>query len=429
MKARVFRPSSLVLSIVIALIGSSTPAAAQNLLLNGTFDADVAPWVTSNEFVTFSYRSDTGNDLVGGSGPGSLEVQFRLWNGGASGPIQEIDVVEGTIYEFSGAYFSPSGDNVSQGVRVYADWLDETGQTVSFDQITDFPPLVEDQWTPISGTVTVPEGIQKANIQVAVQNPTSTTETRPGIAYFDDLWFAPVGLASAVQQLYVPAAASTPGNGGTFWTTSAWISNLSSSAVVVHGAALLQGQGNAGAITSPIEIGTVAAGGFLRIDDVYHQIGADNAAGGLFLEMTAEGELPYTRLVSVATYTSTPNPTGGGAYGQGIPAATPGAETEVVCPGIEDNDGHRTNVGVLNTSDRVIDVEVTIVDTMGARIGSETWQLQPFEQRQQRVTTLGAAGLEGGTVRFRLHSAEGSFLAYSSVVDNQTGDAVYIAAN
>lgn len=243
------------------------------------------------------------------------------------------------------------------------------------------------------------------------------------------MWLAPAGLASAVQQLFVPAAASTPGSGGTFWTTSAWVSNLSSSAVVVHGAALLQGQGNAGAIESPIEIGTVEAGGFLRIDDVYHDLGADSATGGLFLEMTAAGELPYTRLVSVATYTSTPNPTGGGAYGQGIPATDPGADTEVHCPGIKDHDGHRTNVGVLNTSDRVIDVEVTIVDTMGARVGSETWQMQPFEQRQQRVTTLGAAGLDGGTASFRLLSAEGSFLAYSSVVDNQTGDAVYIAGD
>jgi hypothetical protein len=429
MKSHLSLAASVVLSMVVLHTGSPSPAAAQNLLVNGTFDADAAGWATPNEFVTFFHRSDTGNDLVGGSGPGCMEVQFRMWNGTSSGAQQEIDVVEGTTYEFSGVYFSPSGDNVIQGVRVYARWLDETGQAVSFDQITDFPPLVEDRWTPLSGTVTVPEGIHAAHIQVAVQNPTAAAETRPGIAYFDDLWFAPVGLSSAVQQLFVPAAASTPGNGGTFWTTSAWVSNLSSSAVVVRAAALLQGQGNAGAVESPIEIGIVEGGGFLRIDDVYHRIGADSAAGGLFLELTAEGELPYTRLVSVATYTSTPNPTGGGAYGQGIPATGPGADAEAHCPGIKDHGGHRTNIGVLNTSDSAIEVEIEIVDAAGDKVGSGSWLLAPFEQRQQRVTTLGAAGLDGGTATIRLRSSAGSFLAYSSVVDNQTGDAVFIAGN
>lgn len=120
---------------------------------------------------------------------------------------------------------------------------------------------------------------------------------------------------------------------------------------------------------------------------------------------------------------------GPGAYGQGIPATGPGADDEVACPGVNDHVGHRTNVGVLNTSGRVIAVEVTIVDSMGVQVGSETWQMQPFEQRQQRVTTLGGTGLDGGTSSFRLLSAEGSFLAYSSVVDNQTGDAVYVAGN
>jgi hypothetical protein len=421
--------AAVVLSAVVVLTGSASPASAQNLLVNGTFDADADGWAAANDNVTVFHRSDTGNDLIGGSGPGSMEVQFRMWNGATSGARQEIEVVEGTTYEFSGVYFSPSGDNVSLGVRVFARWLDETGQTVSSDQITDFPPLVEDRWTPISGSVTVPEGIHAAHIQVAVQNPAATAETRPGIAYFDDLWFAPAGLSSAVQQLFVPAAASTPGSGGTFWTTSAWVSNLSSSAVVVHGAALLQGQGNTGAVESPIEIGTVEAGGFLRIDDVYHRIGADSAAGGLFLEMTAEGELPYTRLVSVATYTSTPNPTGGGAYGQGIPATGPGAGTEVHCPGIKDHGGHRTNIGVLNTSASAIEVVIEIFDAAGAEVGSGTWPLAPFEHRQQRVTTLGAAGLDGGTATIRLHSSAGSFLAYSSVVDNETGDAVFIAGN
>lgn len=127
MKTRVSRPISVVLLIVIVLIGSSTPAVAQNLLVNGTFDTDVSPWETPDDVVTVIHRTDTGNDLAGGSGPGSVEVQFRQWNGAHSGPYQEIEVVEGTIYEFSGVYFSPSGDNVSLGVRVLARWLDESG--------------------------------------------------------------------------------------------------------------------------------------------------------------------------------------------------------------------------------------------------------------------------------------------------------------
>ncbi len=429
MKNRVLFSALVVLSTLIVFLSSSAPAPAQNLLVNGTFDTDVSPWREPNSVVTAIHRPDAGNDLTGGSGPGSMEVQFHSWTGTASGPVQEVDVVEGMVYEFSGAYFSPSVDNVSLGVRVFARWLDEMGQAVSFDQITDFPPLVEDQWTPISGAVTVPAGIKKADIQVAVQNPISTSETRPGIAYFDDLWFAPAGLASAVEEFFIPAAASTPGSGGTFWTTSVWVSNLTSSPVVVRGAALLQGQNNSGAVASPMEIGALEAGGFLRIDNVYGALGADSSTGGLFIETTSEGALPYTRLASVATYTSTPNQSGGGAYGQGIPATGPGAVASVVCPGVTDNRDHRTNLGALNTSSSAIDVMVAIFDSRGGEVGSETWRLQPFEQRQQRVTTLGATGLDGGTAVFSLTSSSGSFLAYASVVDNATGDAVYIAGN
>jgi hypothetical protein len=358
-----------------------------------------------------------------------MEVQFFLWNGGSNGAGQTIDVTEGTIYEFRGVYFSPSEDNPMSRAHAFAYWYDDLGELISWGVITEDTPLVHDAWTPIAGTVTAPPKAQTAWVRVLIQNLSSTTETNPGIAYFDDLWFAPVGTAPTVQELFVPAAASTPGGGGTFWTTSGWFSNLTSSRVVIHGAALLQGQDNRAAVANPIEIGTVEAGGFLRLGDVFHQLDADGQTGGLFLELTAEGQPPFTRLVSMATYTSTPNSTGGGAYGQGIPATLPGTEAEVVCPGIKDHGSHRTNVGVLNTSDRSIEVEVAIVNEMGTLVGSATWNLQPFEQRQQRVTALGAAGLGGGTAIFRLVSLEGSFLGYASVVDNETGDAVFIAGN
>ena len=56
------------------------------------------------------------------------------------------------------------------------------------------------------------------------------------------------------------------------------------------------------------------------------------------------------------------------------------------------------------------------------------WSLAPYEQRQLGLPSFGVSSLDGGTVVFARTSADGSYCGYLSIVDQDTGDAVYVAA-
>jgi hypothetical protein len=134
-------------------------------------------------------------------------------------------------------------------------------------------------------------------------------------------------------------------------------------------------------------------------------------------------------MVRVTTYTSTPNQLGGGAYGQAIPAVPEGLSESVYVSGLFQNSTHRTNLGIVNTSPEQITVRIEFSDVGGQQIGvTVEWTLLPYEHRQRSLPDLGVSQIDGGGARMTLQSADGSFRAYTSTVDQVTGDAAYNAA-
>lgn len=115
----------------------------------------------------------------------------------------------------------------------------------------------------------------------------------------------------------------------------------------------------------------------------------------------------------------------GGVYGQGLPAVGPGVLNRVVIPGLFKNPSQRTNVGVLNTSAQTLDVDVDIWDDEGVKIAEAFWTLLPYSHRQSSLNSIGAGSMSGGTVIITRRSSGGSFRAYTSTVDQKSGDAVY----
>jgi len=63
----------------------------------------------------------------------------------------------------------------------------------------------------------------------------------------------------------------------------------------------------------------------------------------------------------------------------------------------------------------------------GSTLASEVWTLEPYEQKQVSVKNLGVTEADGGYVTFTRSGTTGSFVAYATVVDQKTGDAVYTA--
>jgi hypothetical protein len=196
----------------------------------------------------------------------------------------------------------------------------------------------------------------------------------------------------------------------------------------VFGAFLAKNRNNAAAVASPIFLATIPAHGTVELDDLVSALGNPEKTGGLYLLAEAAGAGEPLPFLHVTSYTSTPNGAGQGAYGQGIPAVASHHAVKTVAPGIFQSDQRRTNVGVLNTSSHWIELGITLLNASNTVTTTTSWLLAPYEQRQTSLTSFGISSMEGGTAVFVQTSPDGTYCAYLSVVDQDTGDAVYLPA-
>jgi hypothetical protein len=77
-----------------------------------------------------------------------------------------------------------------------------------------------------------------------------------------------------------------------------------------------------------------------------------------------------------------------------------------------------------------VDVDVELYTSSGNLLGIVSRTLEPYEMIQvNRIFDQVGAGLvQSGFAVVKVDSADGKILAYASVIDNQSGDPVYVAA-
>lgn len=422
------RPITFTAVLLTVLLPASW-AFSQNLVVNHSFDSDAAGWQTGSSAVTTIWRADAGSDLPSGSSAGALEVQHAFWNGGANGPWQEVLVTPAASYTFAASLLHPGDvDNVSNWIGVHLQWYTSTGQYIGREELGLPLDPASDVWSRVEGSYTAPSNAAAARVVLLVGNPADSGETRPGIGLFDDVVLSEVGADETRQLLFLPAAARARGAGGTDWRTALYLTNLVDVPVEVAAALLPPGGDNGGAVADAAVIATLPARGSLTVDDLVGELGEDGVAGGVALVLTAQGlDLPAT-LVSGTSYTFTPNPAGPGGYGQGVPATPAGDRGRVFAAGVRQGADYRSNLGVLNTSDQPLEINLAVRDADGAAAGAGVWNLAPYEFRQVSVTDLTGGPLADGSVEFERNQASGTFRAYLSVVDQYTGDAAYFEA-
>jgi len=405
---------------------SPTSGPAQNLLQNPSFDSDGAGW-TEGGWVDAVFRDDVGSPFAGGSGPGALEIFFYYRGGGSNGVFQEVPVTGGKTYSAALSVYMPSPDNPALAAPIGIGWYTASHGYIRGDYL--YPDhLVRDQWMRISSHVAAPANAAFASFVAAITNPNDPNETRSSITFVDDAYFAPEEFDTTTQELFIPAAASAQGQEGTFWTTNGWLYNGSDDSADVYGAFLSQGRDNSAAIAAPTFLASIPAHGTAVLEDLVAKLGGSGTTGGLYLlgELDRlDGPLPF---LYVTSQTSTPNAAGQGSYGQGIAAVAADTATRAIAPGACQSAEKRTNVGVLNTSSHPIALTITVFDVYSAVATSIGWTLAPYEQRQVGLSVLGVSSLSAGSVVFERTSAQGSFCGYLSIVDQDTGDAVYVAA-
>jgi hypothetical protein len=229
----------------------------------------------------------------------------------------------------------------------------------------------------------------------------------------------PIATGGPATDLVIPAVASLPGSGGTTWRSQLDVVNASdesrsvtvdfipSDGMVIRG------------LSRDLEPAAV-----WHFDDVV--VGLLGGAGKGWLRITSPG-------AGIHAASRTFNDAASGTFGQLIPTETPAVATaqgeRVVLAGLSSEPGFRTNLGFTSLANETTVVTVTAYTNQGSSIGTTDVELPPngFVQLERVLSDgfgfVGTAWAEVGS-----DDPAAAFFAHASVVDEATGDPIYIPA-
>ena len=253
------------------------------------------------------------------------------------------------------------------------------------------------------------------------------------------LAIAPALLANHYADLYVlPVASHTSGVNGTFFRTDIAIQNFQSIPITVQLLFIESGQGsseNIGNLTTPaVPTGsiTVPAGGSVIVKDLLN--GYQGKTDGVIGSIVATGDKPFA--ITSRVYTAGPS---GGTFGQTVvpvrdflensQGTTDLTTATAYIPGLVSSSSFRTNLGfVAGAGPTGMTINVKLRGADGTELGNVSFGVAPstFKHLQFSSSLLSTASFEAGSAEFRITAGSGSVAPYASVVDNVTGDAVFV---
>lgn len=417
------RPFSSRAAFVVSLALAAAPAAAQNLLTNAGFATDTAGW---------TYSGGAGNvawsplDATGRDGSGSALLTAASPSAGISAYLGQCLAATAGSYTFGGAVRVPSGQGRTGLVSIAFvpyDTTDCSGSGLEFQ--TTPGASTTDEWEPLSTTVSAPAATRSAQLLFVVRKDGADGELR---AHGDDLF---VLRGAAPANLVIPASASIRGAGAAFFQTDVWLVNRSRTNPLPVSGRLrcLSGIACAGAGTTP-SLTIPPRQSVLLSDVVGLFFGSPSGAGAI--EWSYSPSVGRLTVLS-RTYTpSLPSPTNG----TGIPAlALADATSRALFGGLGHNggslaSGFRTNAGVYNPNASTVSVTFTLRSEGAGLLGTATESWGPNEARQIN-DVFGALGA-GSTVTRNAYLEVAASLAvfpYVTLIDNQSGDSVFVAAS
>ncbi len=211
-------------------------------------------------------------------------------------------------------------------------------------------------------------------------------------------------------------AVHTPGDKGTFWRSDLKLFNLSENEEDITFSFVSKGQ----LYTEKIK---VSGKGICDGRDLIQQLFKLSEDYGT-LKVTSPANFISTSRI----YTSSEQET----YGQFVPSTlihTPIliGQTQYVLH-LSSTDSYRSNFGLAEISGKAVTVEVTLYDANGTQIAKGTYNLSGYELKQinKIFDTFNLGTVENAYAKVTVLSGDGAVLTYGSVVDNITGDAIYV---
>jgi PKD repeat protein len=250
----------------------------------------------------------------------------------------------------------------------------------------------------------------------------------------------------AGNEVYLPVAAHVPGANSTLWQTDIEVIDLDSGTGEVIFELLEEGTDSSDPQTVTLALADLKA---IRISDALETLFNYQGNGGLRIS-TPEGEIGCNS----RTYNTVgqgrvvqgreqgrgaggaANTVEGGTFGQMIPGMVPEqaavSDEEVFLVQLSSSPnrqlGYRTNIGATSMVAIPIRITVELFSADGRSLGELSFNLPPFSHRQKNdvfrlvdaeVTSFGYASVRCDTPGAR-------YFAYASVVDNLTGDSIYL---
>jgi hypothetical protein len=239
----------------------------------------------------------------------------------------------------------------------------------------------------------------------------------------DPTFIAPVEGSSDV--LYVPAAAHVGGVGGTSWRTDLELYSAGDADATYSVEWLPADQAN----TEPQAASfTLGSGESVRYGDVVREVFDASGAGAIRITVDA-GEVMATS----RTY----NDLGDRTYGQLVPGLTPDEAlggTRARLAGLsysaDPQRGFRTNIGLVNATGEEITVLVFLYSADHTLLGTLDYTLGAYAYTQGTdvFAQVTDEDVTGGLAEVYCLDPEARYYAWASIVDNRSGDPVFIPA-
>jgi PKD repeat protein len=381
----------------------------------------------------FGSSSTSGAILVGAES--TVRVSSRTYNDDASGTygqfIPGLPVTDGAgageqVFLIQLTRSPVFRTNIGW-VNLGSSGLDLSIQLVGADGVAlgshqaSVPPYGYDQANDI-----LPTNIDDAMAVVSTSSPDARFFTYASVV--DNSTGDPIFIlqAASAATLYIPAAAHVGGFAGTDWRTDLEIANRKADPVECSVDLLRTGYDNSSPMSATV---TVPGNGNTRVGDALKTLFQYDGSAALRLS-TASSTITAT--------SSTYNTTDDGTYGQYISGVSTAGAIAPNRPGVmiqlSENDvttsGFRTNLGLLNTTAGQVEVVIELFDSDGSAVGSGSTVLEPYEHRQiNRIfTDVTSSAISNGVAWVSTSTPGGAVLAYVSVVDNRSGDPVFIPA-
>ena len=228
----------------------------------------------------------------------------------------------------------------------------------------------------------------------------------------------PVRTGSSRHLLVV---ANAPGAAGTNFVSDARVYNRGSQQAFVS--ALFTPSGLDGRARFSAMGLTIAPGQTVSLDDVVRTL--FGTAGTGTIELLGDVE---NLVVTSRTY----NRGGAGTFGQFIGSADPGAFIardggSLSIPQLQNTPAFRANVGIANIAGEAGTIRLVVFDESGVAVESRDIAIEPFGHQQVPILGgLGGRNTPAARAEVSVIAGGATVGAYGSVVDNVSGDSIYI---